>query len=97
MNSSTPEHTSRSTRARGATARRGAKAVQGMGESIASQVGSAARGMADTGSDLVSTATRPARTLVSELEDMTRRNPLGTIVDALMVGAILGMMSRGRG
>lgn len=76
---------------------RGAKAVQGMRESVASQVGSAASGMADTGSDLVSTARGHAKTLASELEDMARRNPLGTIVGALLVGAVLGMMSRGRG
>lgn len=142
MNSSTPEHTSRSTRAHGATAPvapaesppahestqpanvgdtinqlsrdvanvkdtlgrlvsqvgdRGVKAVQGIHQSVASQVGSAASGMADTGSDLVSTATGHAKTLASELENMARRNPLGTIVGALLVGAVLGMMSRGRG
>jgi hypothetical protein len=76
---------------------RGVKAVQGMRQSVASQVGSAATGMAGTGSDLVSTATGHAKTLASELEDMARRNPLGTIVGALLVGAVLGMMSRGRG
>jgi ElaB/YqjD/DUF883 family membrane-anchored ribosome-binding protein len=76
---------------------RGVKAVQGMRQSVASQVGSAASGMADTGSDLVSTARGHAKTLASELEDMARRNPLGTIVGALLVGAIFGMMSRGRG
>jgi ElaB/YqjD/DUF883 family membrane-anchored ribosome-binding protein len=76
---------------------RGVKAVRGAHQSVASQVGSAASGMADTGSNLVSTATGHAKTLASELEDMARRNPLGTIAGALVVGAILGMMSRGRG
>jgi len=28
---------------------------------------------------------------------MARRNPLGTIAGALLVGVIVGMMSRGRG
>jgi hypothetical protein len=39
----------------------------------------------------------PAKTLASELEGMARRNPLGTIAGALLVGVIIGMMSRGRG
>jgi ElaB/YqjD/DUF883 family membrane-anchored ribosome-binding protein len=73
----------------------GTKAVQGMSQSVASQVGSAASGMADTGSDLVSAAQGHAKTLASELEDMARRNPLGTIAGAVLVGAIIGMMSRG--
>jgi ElaB/YqjD/DUF883 family membrane-anchored ribosome-binding protein len=76
---------------------RGVKAVQGARQSVASQVGSAASGMADTGSNLVSTATGHAKSFASELEDMARRNPLGTIAGALLVGAIFGMMSRGRG
>ena len=75
----------------------GTKAVHGMSQSIASQVGTAASGLADTGSDLVSTAQGHAKTLASELEDMARRNPLGTIAGAVLVGAIIGMMSRGRG
>ena len=75
---------------------RGAQAVQGMSRSVASQVGSAASGIADTGSDLVSTAKGHAKTFASELEDMARRNPLGTIAGALLIGAIFGMMSRGR-
>jgi ElaB/YqjD/DUF883 family membrane-anchored ribosome-binding protein len=142
MNSLSPEHTSRSTRAHGPAAPvapaesahtqekaqppgvgetinqlsrdighlkdtlaqlvsqvgdRGVKAVQGARQSVASQVGSAASGMTDTGSNLVATATGHAKTLASELEDMARRNPLGTIAGALLVGAIFGMMSRGRG
>jgi hypothetical protein len=76
---------------------RGAKAVQDMSRSVASQVGGAASGMADTGSDLVSTAKGHAKSFASELEDMARRNPLGTIAGALLIGAIFGMMSRGRG
>jgi ElaB/YqjD/DUF883 family membrane-anchored ribosome-binding protein len=76
---------------------RGVKAVQGAGQSVASQVGSAASGMADTGSNLVSAATGHAKSFASELEDMARRNPLGTIAGALLIGAFFGVMSRGRG
>jgi ElaB/YqjD/DUF883 family membrane-anchored ribosome-binding protein len=75
----------------------GTKTIRGFGQTVASQVGGAATGVAGTGSDLVSSATGQAKTLASELEDMARRNPLGTIAGALMLGVVIGMMSRGRG
>jgi ElaB/YqjD/DUF883 family membrane-anchored ribosome-binding protein len=75
----------------------GAKTVRSMGQTVASQVGSAASGMADTGSDLASSATEQAKTFASELEGMARRNPLGTIAGALVVGVVIGLMTRGRG
>jgi hypothetical protein len=53
-----------------------AKTVRGMGQTVASQVGSTTSGVTDAGSE---------------------RNPLGTIAGALLVGVIIGMMSRGRG
>jgi ElaB/YqjD/DUF883 family membrane-anchored ribosome-binding protein len=74
-----------------------AKTVRSVSQSVASQVGSAASGVADAGSDLASQATQHAKTFASELEGMARRNPLGTIAGALLVGVIVGMMSRGRG
>jgi ElaB/YqjD/DUF883 family membrane-anchored ribosome-binding protein len=73
-----------------------AKTVRSMGQAVASQVNSAAGGVADTGSDLASSAKEHARTFASELEAMTRRNPLGTIAGALVIGVVIGMMSRGR-
>ena len=75
----------------------GTKTIRGFGQTVASQVGGAATGVAGTGSDLVSSATGQAKTLASELEDMARRNPLGTIAGALVLGLVVGMMSRGRG
>ena len=73
-----------------------AKKMRNMGEAVASQVSDTASGVADTGSDLASSAKRHATTLASELEAMARRNPLGTIAGSLLVGVIVGMMSRGR-
>jgi ElaB/YqjD/DUF883 family membrane-anchored ribosome-binding protein len=75
----------------------GTKTVRDFGQTVASQVSSAASGAADTGSNLVGSAKGHAKTLASELEDMARRNPLGTIGGALLVGVVIGMMSRGRG
>jgi len=73
-----------------------AKSVRSMSQTVASQVGSATSSMADAGSELASSATERAKTFASELESMTRRNPLGTVAGALLVGVIIGMMSRGR-
>jgi ElaB/YqjD/DUF883 family membrane-anchored ribosome-binding protein len=73
-----------------------AKTVRNMSQIVASQVGSAASGVADTGSELASSARHQAKTLASELEGMARRNPLGTVAGALLVGVIIGMISRGR-
>jgi ElaB/YqjD/DUF883 family membrane-anchored ribosome-binding protein len=73
-----------------------AKTVRGMSQTVASQVGSATSGVTDAGSEIASAAKEHAKTLVSELEGMARRNPLGTMAGALLVGIIIGMMSRGR-
>jgi ElaB/YqjD/DUF883 family membrane-anchored ribosome-binding protein len=74
----------------------GTKTVRNVSQTVTSQVGTAASGLADTGSDLASAAREHAKTFASELESMARRNPLGTIAGALLVGVIVGMMSRGR-
>ena len=71
--------------------------MRNMSEAVASQVGDAASGVADTSSDLATSAKQHAKTFASELEAMARRNPLGTIAGTLVVGVIVGMMSRGRG
>jgi ElaB/YqjD/DUF883 family membrane-anchored ribosome-binding protein len=73
-----------------------AKAMRNMSETVASQVGDAASGVADTSSDLATSAKQQAKTFASELEAMARRNPLGTIAGTLVVGVIIGMMTRGR-
>ena len=73
------------------------KTVRQLGQTAASQVSSAASGAADAGSELVSSAKEHAKTFASEFEGMARRNPLGTIVGALVVGIVIGMLSRGRG
>jgi ElaB/YqjD/DUF883 family membrane-anchored ribosome-binding protein len=70
--------------------------MRNMGEAVASQVSDTASGVKDTGSDLASSAKQHATTFASELEAMARRNPLGTIAGTLLVGVIVGMMSRGR-
>jgi ElaB/YqjD/DUF883 family membrane-anchored ribosome-binding protein len=73
-----------------------AKTVRGAGQTLAAQVASAAGGVADMSSDLATSAKEHAKTFASELEGMARRNPLGTIAGALVVGVVLGMMTRRR-
>src|SRR5262245_30060427 len=73
-----------------------AKTVRNVGQTVASQAGTVAGGVADAGSELASSAKEHAKTVVSELEAMARRNPLGTIAGALVVGVVIGMLSRGR-
>ena len=72
------------------------KTMRNMSDAVASQVGEAAGGVADTSSDLATSARQHVKTFASELEAMARRNPLGTIAGTLVVGVIVGMMTRGR-
>jgi ElaB/YqjD/DUF883 family membrane-anchored ribosome-binding protein len=74
-----------------------AATMRSVGQSVASQVGSAASSVADASSDLAGSAKDQAKTFAAELESMTRRNPLGALAGALLVGVVIGMMSRGRG
>ena len=74
-----------------------AKVIRDIGETVAAQVGTTAGGLADKGSELAGSAKAQVKTFASELEAMARRNPLGTIAGALLVGVVIGMMSRGRG
>jgi ElaB/YqjD/DUF883 family membrane-anchored ribosome-binding protein len=71
--------------------------MRNVGQSVASQVGNAATSAAEAGSDLAAAAKDQAKTFATELEGMARRNPLGALAGALVVGVVIGMMSRGRG
>ncbi len=50
----------------------------------------------DAASEMAGTATRQVTTFASELEAMTKRNPLGTIAGAVVVGVLIGVLARGR-
>jgi ElaB/YqjD/DUF883 family membrane-anchored ribosome-binding protein len=64
------------------------KAAQDVGSAVASQIG-------DVAGEMVSATKEQAKTFASELENMARRNPLGTIGATLLVGVIIGMITRG--
>jgi ElaB/YqjD/DUF883 family membrane-anchored ribosome-binding protein len=63
---------------------------------IAAQVGTAASDLAERGANVASAATDQAKTLVTELENTARRNPLGALAGALVVGVLIGMIERRR-
>ena len=70
-----------------------AKAFRNVGQTVASQVGSTASGVADAGTDLATSAKERAKTFASELEGMARQNPLATIAGTLLVGVLIGFMT----
>jgi ElaB/YqjD/DUF883 family membrane-anchored ribosome-binding protein len=76
--------------------REASKTAQDVGSAVASQAGAMAQQVGETASEYASAATQQAKTLASEMETMARKNPLGTIGATLVVGIVIGMMSRGR-
>lgn len=64
--------------------------------SVANQVGGAASDLAERGVNAASAAKEQAKTFASELETMGRRNPLGAMAAAVMIGVLVGLISRGR-
>jgi ElaB/YqjD/DUF883 family membrane-anchored ribosome-binding protein len=50
----------------------------------------------DAASHMAETATQQVKTFASELEAMTKRNPLGTIAGAVVVGVVIGLLTHGR-
>ena len=61
---------------------------------IAGQVGAAASDIAERGANVASVTTDQAKNLATELENIARRNPLGAIAGAVIVGVLIGLMGR---
>ena len=47
-------------------------------------------------SDMTKSASQQVTTFASELEAMTKRNPLGTLAGAVIAGVLIGVLARGR-
>jgi ElaB/YqjD/DUF883 family membrane-anchored ribosome-binding protein len=59
------------------------------GQASLSQAGDAASKMAET-------ATQQVTTFASELQAMAKRNPLGAMAGAVVIGVLIGLLARGR-
>jgi ElaB/YqjD/DUF883 family membrane-anchored ribosome-binding protein len=73
------------------------KTAQSIGSTVASQASDLANSAVSTAQGAVNSAQEQAKTFASELEMRARANPLGTIGATLVVGIVIGMLSRGRG
>jgi ElaB/YqjD/DUF883 family membrane-anchored ribosome-binding protein len=71
-----------------------AKSAQEVTTKVAGQVGGVASDLADSGVELASTASKHAKSFASEIEGTARRNPIGAIASALMIGILIGFMGR---
>jgi ElaB/YqjD/DUF883 family membrane-anchored ribosome-binding protein len=61
---------------------------------VAGQVSDVASDLADRGSQYASSASDQAKTFATELESMARRNPLGALAGAVVIGVLIGVMGR---
>lgn len=73
-----------------------ARSARNVGQAVVSQVGSTASGLANTGAEMASSATEQFKTFANELEGIARKNPLGALAGALVVGIVIGLIVRGR-
>jgi ElaB/YqjD/DUF883 family membrane-anchored ribosome-binding protein len=71
-----------------------AKSAREVSYNVAGLVGDVASDLADRGADIASTATEQAKTFASELESMARRNPIGAMAGAVLVGVLIGALGR---
>jgi ElaB/YqjD/DUF883 family membrane-anchored ribosome-binding protein len=71
-----------------------AKSAREVTSGVADQVGSVATNYADRGAEMTSAASEQAKTVATELEGMARRNPLGTIAGAVLIGVFIGLLGR---
>ena len=73
-----------------------AKSARTAGQAVASQVSATTSEFVQAGSEMATQARDQMKTFASELETTARKNPLGTLAATLVVGVVIGMMSRGR-
>jgi hypothetical protein len=71
-----------------------AKSAREVSSNVAGRVGGVASDLAHRGADMASTATEQAKTFASELERMARRNPIGAMAGAVLVGVLIGALGR---
>lgn len=63
--------------------------VAQLAATIGAEIGDSA---SEIGAEMAASARRQASTMVGDLEDMTRQNPLGFMVGAFCLGLVIGVM-----
>jgi ElaB/YqjD/DUF883 family membrane-anchored ribosome-binding protein len=72
------------------------KTARDVTSNVAAQVGNATSNVAEKGSEIATITSKQAKTFASELETLGRKNPIGAMVAAMMVGVLIGLIGRGR-
>jgi len=70
------------------------RSARDIASNVAGQVTDAAGDLAERGANAASAATAQAKSFASELEFMARRNPIGALAGAVVIGVLIGMMGR---
>jgi ElaB/YqjD/DUF883 family membrane-anchored ribosome-binding protein len=73
------------------------KSAREVSSNVVGRFGDVADDIARRGSAMASTATAQANSAVSEFESRVRRNPMGAMAGAVMVGILIGALGRRRG
>lgn len=73
-----------------------AKSARDVASNVTGQAGDIAGDLMDRGANAASVATAEAKSFASELERMTRSNPLAAIAGAVLIGALIGLLGRRR-
>jgi ElaB/YqjD/DUF883 family membrane-anchored ribosome-binding protein len=76
------------------TADQAAKSAKDVTATVAGRVSDVAGDLADRGSAMASSAQQQAKTFASELEGMARRNPIGALAGAVLLGVLIGALGR---
>jgi len=71
-----------------------AKSAREVTSNVAGQVGDVANDLAGKGAEMASVASGHAKSFASELENMARRNPIGALAGAMVLGVLIGLMGR---
>jgi ElaB/YqjD/DUF883 family membrane-anchored ribosome-binding protein len=70
------------------------KTARQVTSNVAGQVSDVASDLADRGSQYASSASDRAKGFATELESMARRNPLGALAGAVVIGVLISVMGR---
>jgi ElaB/YqjD/DUF883 family membrane-anchored ribosome-binding protein len=71
-----------------------AKSAREVSSNVAGRVGGVANDLADRGAEMAPTASEQAKSFASELENMARRNPIGALAGAVVIGVMIGVLGR---